>query len=167
MARGTGASRRVRARAAERRAEALALMLAGKTYDQIAAQLGFADRSGAYRAVQDALAEAAKRHDEIAARARPIAVERLERLWALHFERALEGDAKSTELCLRMWDRFVKINGIEAPLKIEATVTSRSELDAEIEVLLGRLHAPAASPPAADDDERPAPKDWVRFEPAP
>ncbi|MRH86027.1 hypothetical protein GFY24_00855 [Nocardia sp. SYP-A9097] len=134
------------ASAATRREYALEMFLAGKTYQQIADALDYCDRGSAHRAVQGALAESAERTTELADQARPIILARLDRLWGPWFKKARGGDPKAADICLRMVDRYSKLHGLDR-IQIDATVTSRSEIDAEIEELMTKLRAtPAAAP---------------------
>ncbi|MBF6298255.1 hypothetical protein IU459_11955 [Nocardia amamiensis] len=131
-------SRRRLANAATRRELALEMMLAGRTYQQIADALDYSDKGTAHRAVTTALAECAERTKELADLARPIVLERLEMLWAPQFKLARKGDPKAAELCLKMLDRFSKIHGLDR-ITVDHTVTTRTELDAEIEALVQKL----------------------------
>jgi hypothetical protein len=126
------------ASAATRRELALEMFLAGKTYQQIADTLDYCDRGSAHRAVQTALEESATRTKELADQARPIVLARLDRLWAPWFKRAVAGDPRAADICLRMLDRYSKIHGLDK-VQIAATITSRSEIDAEIEDLVAKL----------------------------
>lgn len=141
---GQQSARRL-ANAEVRRALALELFLAGKTHQQIADELDYADRSSAWRAVRSALDEHAERHKELAARALPVVLERLERLWEPQYTAAQAGDPRAAELCLRMLDRYSKLHGLDR-IQVEATVTTRTELDAEIEDLVTRLRNAPTNP---------------------
>ena len=140
---GQQSARRL-ANAEVRRAEALEMFLAGKTYQQIADELDYADRSCSWRAVESALTEHAEHHKELAAKALPIVLARLERIFAPQYQAAGAGDTKAAALCLQMLDRYSKWHGLDR-IQVDHTITTRSQLDAEIEGLVARLAAAAAA----------------------
>lgn len=144
MVRAGEQSPRRLAEAEVKRGKALEAFLAGKTYQQIAETVGYADRSGAWQAVRTALDEHAERNKELAADALTVVLAKLDRLWAAQDEAAQTGDTKAAALQLQMIDRYIKLHRLDH-IQIEATVTTRSELDAEIEALVARLAA-ATSP---------------------
>lgn len=140
MVRAGKQSARRLASASTRREIALEMFLAGRTYQQIADALDYCDRGSAHRAVHTALEESATRTKELADQARPILLARLDRLWGPWFKKARALDPKAADICLRMIDRYSRLNGLDR-VTAEVTVTSRSELDAEIESLVARLQA--------------------------
>ncbi|MBN2493907.1 MAG: hypothetical protein JXR96_04885 [Deltaproteobacteria bacterium] len=73
-----------RTAAVQKQAKALELRAAGKGYAEIAATLGYADHSGAFRAVQAGLDRAMA---EPAEHCRRLELDRLDRLWAAHWKR--------------------------------------------------------------------------------
>ena len=91
------------AEAEDRRRRALELHLAGATYDAIAQALGYASRSGAYKAVQEALAglgEPSAPEDEIAT-----AVARLDAMLTGLWAKARRGDVQAIDRVLRIEER--------------------------------------------------------------
>ncbi|WP_282775797.1 hypothetical protein [Nocardia sp. CC201C] len=149
MAKAGTQGRRRLASAAVRREYALEMYVEGKTFQQIADALDYCDRGSAHRAVQTALEESAARTTALADQARPLVLERLERLWGPWFTRARSGDPKAADICLRMIDRFCKIHGLDR-IQVEATITSRTELDAEIEELVNKLRTGAPNEPTQE-----------------
>ncbi|OLT35626.1 hypothetical protein BJF84_13450 [Rhodococcus sp. CUA-806] len=129
-------SRRATATVMQKQEQALGLLLEGKTNDEIAKRVGYRDRSGAHRAITAALERHAKTREDLADKALTIAHERLEKLLSTFSERAEMGDVQAGNLVLKIIDRYSKLYGIDAPTKIDATITSRSELDDSIEALL-------------------------------
>ncbi|MGK5171831.1 hypothetical protein [Geodermatophilus sp. CPCC 205761] len=121
---------------AERAAQALELHLAGAGYDRIAAVLGYANRGGAYKAVQAALAArpAAPEHSEVIA----VELARLDALLTGLWPKARRGDVQAV-------DRVLKID----------------ERRAELRALVPRP-APAADSPADPLDELRARRDHKR-----
>lgn len=119
----------------------------GKTYQQVADALGYCDRGSAHRAIHTALSESAARTAEIAEVARPVVVARLDRLYARWCKRA-ESEEKAAEIVLKIIDRYIRVMGLDK-VQIEATVTTRTQLDADIEQLLGeviQLRNPGTAP---------------------
>lgn len=129
-------SRRVQATVQQKQEQALALLISGKTNDEIAKTVGYRDRSGAHRAVTAALERHAKTREDLADKALTIAHERLEKLMSTFSERAEMGDVQAGRLVVSIIDRYSKLYGLDAPTKIDATFTTRSELDDNIEKLL-------------------------------
>ncbi len=76
----------------EKRARAVELASSGLTYDQVAVELGYANRSGAWKAVRAALSA---REAEDVAQYRQLNLERLDALLAAVWERALGGDVRA------------------------------------------------------------------------
>ncbi|MGW4718299.1 hypothetical protein [Nocardia sp. NPDC004260] len=134
------------AEAAARREQALALWLDKRTFQQIADELGYADRSNARKAIMTALEETAARTIGLAEQARPIIAARLERLYEKWADRA-DDDPKAAALVLQMFDRFCRIYGLDR-IQVDHTVTTRTQLDAEIEELVHKLSAAAPADPA-------------------
>lgn len=130
--------------AAARHEQALALWLDRFTFKEIAERLGYYDASGARKAVMTALEETAARTVGLAEAARPQIAAKVERLYERWADKA-DDDLKAGEFVLRIVDRLVKIYGLEK-IRVEATVTTRTQLDAEIEQLLGKVQHPNPNP---------------------
>lgn len=95
--------------------KALELRKAGATYDQIAASLGLADRSGAYRMVQGAIKEITR---EPAEDVLTLELERLDALMVAHWAKA-KTDIKSAHVVLQILDRRARYMGLDAPKKMD------------------------------------------------
>lgn len=132
--------RPTRAHLAEKQRKALEMALAGASYDKIAQECGWKNRSSAFRAVERAMKDWAPVDNDDVRTLRERELARLDRLQSAHWMRALQGDSRSTELCLRISDRRSKLLGLDMPTKIDATV--KSEMDAEIDELLALLPDP-------------------------
>lgn len=105
-------------RAEERRRQALELHLAGATYDEIAAQCEYAGRSGAYKAVQQALA--ARRTPDVAPEdAKPAETElaRLDAMLTGLWPKARRGDVAAVDRVLQIEQRREKLLKQSAPEK--------------------------------------------------
>ena len=136
-----------------REARALNLRKGGFSYDAIAAELGYADRSGAYRAIQRALARTLS---EPADELRKLEVERLDDLWrrtqvilatrhAVLYQGADTGfddpgpRLKAIEVGIRVMERRAKLLGLDAPVKTRVEVITEDVVDAEIKRLEAEL----------------------------
>lgn len=128
-------SRRVSAKVLVKQEQALEMFLLGKSNQEIADKMGYRDRSGAHNAITAALARHSQARADLSERAMTVMMERLERLLFPHYIKGIAGDRASGELALRIFDRISKLQGLDAAVKIDATVTTRSELDAELEAL--------------------------------
>ena len=123
-----------------RRRKALEMALAGASYEQIARECGWKNRSSACRAVEAAMQEWAPISAEDVRTLRDRELARLDRLQNAHWMNALRGDSRATELCLRISDRRARLLGLDAPVKVDAVV--KSGLDAEIDELLALMPDP-------------------------
>ncbi|WP_053207971.1 hypothetical protein [Jiangella muralis] len=118
----------------DREAQCLRYRREGKTYDDIAILVGYADRSGARKAVERALKRVIVENvDEL----RILEAQRLDELqqaiWdkALRFEPAL-GDDKALTGILRIMVRRAKLLGLDMPTKTEVTGAGGNPLIIEI-----------------------------------
>lgn len=126
----------VRIRITERERDALELRKGGMTFERIAEQLGYADRSGAWRAVNAALSATLQEpSDEL----RRLECERLDALLLAMWPKALEGSTWHVDRCLAVMDRRAKLLGLDAPTRRIVDVITRDafsqameELEAEI-----------------------------------
>ncbi|MFZ0323246.1 MAG: hypothetical protein WAN48_03835 [Actinomycetes bacterium] len=102
---------RGRARARWRQARAVELAMAGYGYDEIATQVGYANRGTAWKVVQAALQDrVADNVDEN----RALTMARLEELLRSHWAAATEyGDVKAAELVLKIIGQEIKLLGLE------------------------------------------------------
>lgn len=147
-------SRRVNAQTAEKHERALQLLIGGATNQQIADQLGYSSRGAAHNAVTQALNEHSARRAELADQALTIALERLDALWRPQYVKAIRGDGRASETCLRILDRQIKLLGLGAPSRADISITSRTELDVQVETLLTKL-ADRQTHPVIEPDEEP------------
>lgn len=95
-----------------REARAVELLMAGNDYDQIAAELGYSSRSGAWRAVQRALR---KRRDEVADEYLTLELERLDALQCALWDAAMAGDLKAVDAILKIIERRCELLGLLPP----------------------------------------------------
>lgn len=113
------ANREQEVKAYERQKEALSLRLVGLSYDAIAERLGFANRSGAFRAVQAALK---KTLQEPADELRTLELERLDSMLLPMMAQAKKGNQGAVDRVLRIMERRAKLLGLDAPTKQEIRV---------------------------------------------
>jgi hypothetical protein len=95
--------------AAERKRRALELRRAGASYEQIADQIGYANRGGAHKAVTSALKTAVQEQaDEL----RTLECERLDRLLLAVWKAAIDGDLKAIDRALRIQEQRARLLGL-------------------------------------------------------
>jgi hypothetical protein len=129
------ASRAKRAQVAERRAKAIAMVLAGVDYETIADRLGYASRGAAHTDVDRALAANLTDLETSAGSLREVQFMRYQRLLAAVWPKALKGDLKAVEGAARLVDRIVKLWGLAEPERLDLNVDAQS-LGDEILALL-------------------------------
>lgn len=121
-----------------KQAKALELALAGASYEQIAKACGYQHRSSAMRIVKLAIKKWSPIDSADAEAMRDVELARLDRLQAAHWSKALKGDHRSTEMILRIMRRRSLLIGLDAALKVDATISA--DLDSQIESLVNRLN---------------------------
>src|SRR5450631_3759825 len=103
---------RNKALAAARRARAVELRTTGLTYDQIAMELGYANRGTVYHVVSEALkAQTA----EAVGLLRSLEVERLDNLQLAVWQKAMDGDVPSANAAVRCIMSRCRLLGLEGP----------------------------------------------------
>lgn len=95
-----------------KRQRALAMALAGASYDEIARELGYVNRAGAWKLL-DALLKA--RTDEDLHEYRTLELARLDRLQRAFWDAALAGDHKAAHLVLKVIQARCKVLGLDRP----------------------------------------------------
>ena len=99
----------LKTQSAYREAKAVEMMLAGKDFDTIAAELGYATRSGAWRAVQRALS---KQREALAGEYLMLEIQRLDALQVALWDEAIAGDVKAALGCLRIIEQRMALLGL-------------------------------------------------------
>ena len=135
---------------AERIAKAVEMRKAGATYTLIATQLGYADESGAFRAVNRALQALNDKLEEDLTEMKRLELERLDRLMMTIWTKATQGHLASIDRVLRIMERRAKLLGLDAPLKGEHKVdafvhtsekpTTPAEAQDFLDKMLGSRH---------------------------
>jgi hypothetical protein len=138
-----GASLAQRAATADRRRKAIALRLAGAQYEQIAEQLGYADRGAAYNDIRRSLEQNLKEGSADGETLRELNRLRMERLIVASWSAATNGDQKAIETTRRLIESLNKMYGIGTTMRVEHITIDA--VDAEIARLQEKL---------ADNDRR-------------
>ncbi len=122
--------------AKERQQRALALRRAGHSYDSIAQELGYRDRSGPYRAVAQALEVAVM---EEVQQLRVLESQRLDALLEAVWPQAAQGVLPAVDRAVRILERRARLLGLDAPQQNEVLTIDR--IDNEIERLRRELQS--------------------------
>ena len=109
-------TRKLRINQVERDLQAQELLKSGATFPEIAQALGYANRSGAFKAVQRCLRAAMV---ESANEYRQILMLRLEKMFMAVWPQALQGNSKALDGCLKILARESRLLGLDAPTKVE------------------------------------------------
>jgi hypothetical protein len=107
-----------RLEALEKQRQALALRMAGASFDEIAESLGYADRGGAHKAVMAAIESTLP---EPALQVRELELKRLDRLWLAAWKAATDGDLQAIAVCLQIMKRRADFEGLDKAKKLEHT----------------------------------------------
>jgi hypothetical protein len=124
---------------------ALELAQAGVSFDVIAQELGYANRGGAYKVVQAALARV---NAGPAAELKAMQHLRLERLHHAVWAKALKGDLAAADRVLRISESLRRLHGLDAPARHDHRISG--ELDATIEALSEELAGGMPAPVGHD-----------------
>ena len=101
-----------------RAAKALELRMEGMKFDDIANELGYNSKQAAFDAVSRELKAITREPAEEVLR---IDLERLDRMWGIHYLNAQAGDATALSSCMRIMERRARLLGLDAPSKNEVT----------------------------------------------
>ncbi len=126
-----------RLKTAERRAQCLALKLAGVGWDQIAERLGYAGKAAACKDFGRALDAARGTLVLNAQELREVDLMRLDRVQAGSWKRALGGDHKAADTVLKCHDRRVKLLDLTGAQKA---------MDNAVDAWIEHLRGPALDP---------------------
>jgi hypothetical protein len=109
---------RRRLAARQKQLRALELRIGGASWEQIGEALGFANRSGPFRAVDKLLKQLpVEKIDQL----RNMQRERLNRLWLGSWPAAAKGDPQAVANCMRILKRAAELDGLDAPKKLDHT----------------------------------------------
>lgn len=129
-------------KAAERRAQALNLKIAGATYDAIARTLGYANRGNAHRDIHTALAAITKEPAEEYVK---LQMARLDEMLLALWPKVRKGDAHAISRALTVMHQQNQLAGVYAPTRQTVTVITEDVIDAEIRRLEDELAAREAA----------------------
>ena len=115
----------VRMSSKEKQKRAMALKLAGASYAQIADNLGYADSSGAYKAVSRGMKNALQ---ESAGDLRKIHYGRLEHMLMLVWPAVNQGDSRAVNSALQVMDRMERLYGLNEAQKVDITAGARETI---------------------------------------
>lgn len=93
-----------------RAARALELRMEGMKFDDIATELGYNSKQAAFDAVSRELRAITREPAEEVLR---LDLERLDRMWGVHYLNAQAGDAIALSACMRIMERRAKLLGLE------------------------------------------------------
>ena len=121
---------------AERSRSAIEMRKAGLTYDVIAQRLGFANRSGAFKAVERGIRSIMR---EPADDLRSLELERLDTIQVGLWTKARSGDVQAIDRLLRIMERRAKLLGLDAPEASTVSIDATVEMQDEQQRLIGRI----------------------------
>jgi AraC-like DNA-binding protein len=104
--------------AVERQRQALNARKAGKSYQEIAREVGYKSASGAHAAVRLALK---KTLQEPADELRKLEIARLDAMLEAVWPQVEKGDARSVEVALKIEERRARLLGLDAPSEVDVT----------------------------------------------
>lgn len=102
----------------ERAQKALEIRKTGANFDDIARRAGYANRSGAYKAVRDAMDRITQEPAEAVLK---LELERLDALLAAYWGKALGGDVQAFDRVLRVMERRARYLGLDAPVRTDVS----------------------------------------------
>jgi hypothetical protein len=115
------ASKAQQAATAKRRAQAIALRLAGMNDDTIAERLGYASRQAASKDIHRALEANRLEEQQQVETLRYVEGQRLDRLQAAVWAKAAKGDLKAVETVLKVMAQRTRLFGLDAPVRAEVS----------------------------------------------
>lgn len=120
-----------------RAAKALELRAEGMTFDEIAKELGYSGRQGAHDAVIRSLKAILR---EPAEHLITLDLERLDKIWQVHYLNAQSGDVQALAGCLKIMERRAKLLGLDVviPQKNEDEINSIKSVKIEFSEIDGR-----------------------------
>ena len=118
--------------AVRKQQQALELRMAGRTWQDIADNLGYKGHSGAIAAVEAALQRTLQ---PPASEYRALTLERLTKVLQVHWPLMLQADAVSTRLCLQTIGDIRALMGLDSPAKMEHTGADGAPIQHEVVTL--------------------------------
>ncbi len=123
----------------KRDARVFELRIQGKTFNQIAIEVGFSGPSGAWQAYQRIKGECIY---ESIDEARQLELMRLDELQLAVWDRAINGELPAAHCVLKIMDRRAKLLGLDKPEKVEVNNWdfSAQDLDAEVQRIVTMMN---------------------------
>ena len=121
-----------RIEAVDKQRQAVELRMAGRTWQEIADALGYADHSGAVRAVQDSLQ---KTRGVPSAEFRELTLERLTKILQVQWPSMLRGEVPAAKLCLQTIGDMRQLMGVDMPSKVEHSGPDGNPIQHEVVTL--------------------------------
>lgn len=150
---------------AERYRRVVDLKKAGLTYDQIATELGYADRSGAKRALDSAIDRWGTESIESL---RIVQNEQIDDLWRRVLTAILEGDLTHVPTAIRLMKRRAELFGLDAPKQHEISGTDGGALHTDVgDMLIARLEELKARQSDSEEEADRAPLQHIEALPKP
>ena len=134
-----------RTETAERKRQAVALRIAGATFEQIGERLGIS-KQAAHGLVVKALEATNKQTAETAEQLRAIELQRLDALQAALWADAMRGDEQKVDRVLRVMQRRAALLGLDAPARQEIAQTIETVETYDYNIATARI----APRPSAD-----------------
>lgn len=120
--------------AVERELLALEFRKQGLTYRRIGLNLGITE-DGAWRAVMRGLRHIREEIAETAPEVLDLELQRLDDMFVGHYKKAKEGDARSTDICLRIMERRARYLGLDAAIRQELTGADGGPVQVDLSTL--------------------------------
>jgi hypothetical protein len=105
-------ARTARALVIEKQVRALSLVRSGSSYDEIASELGYANRGSAWRLVNNALKSAV---DDVAQDYVRLELDRLEAVLFAYWKAAMSGDYAAANIVLKVLIHIDRLLGLDKP----------------------------------------------------
>ena len=134
MSEHRGSKRRIAA--TEKQRQALMMRKAGATYETIADHLGYASRTGAFKAVMSALNATIR---EPANELRELELARLDQYLVSLAKDLQRGDVKAINAALKIGERRAKLLGLDQAVEIKAEAIVKENVDEVLSVLADML----------------------------
>lgn len=111
--------------------------LAGKNFPEMAKELGYANKSNAFRALKSALVQRAKERADLADHVLEMILGRFDKLLETHMRIATDESkpldaARSAAIVLQTCDRIIKQFGLDQPQQHTVTIATVDDVDREI-----------------------------------
>ena len=116
----------------DKQRKAVELRMAGRTWQEIADALGYADHSGAVRAVQDSLR---KTLGAPSAEFRELTLERLTKILQVQWPNMLRGEVPAAKLCLQTIGDMRQLMGVDMPSRVEHSGPDGNPIQHEVVTL--------------------------------